>query len=666
MPRPLDSLQQRKKTQLNYHTTMKTGKFLLSAIAALTFCFTAKAAPAADYTEAEYNKFKAKVEKDISTEVVKGEGTYNGKAYDNVIDVIADNNKVTGYWQDKYIKLYNAYEAYKSDRKDVRDALNTIPAEISLGNKEEGLYDFVTVGLDNSYVLPEGDELTFNLDKGKQTFNETRDSRYAYEFVMDKAYTAPTGKVLVPNSKVLSYYFVKEEKPRWSQRWQQTVLENTYRYLPIENKLTVTISGLKKVVALKGYSPRIYLQDSEDGNIEFEGRGEQDIHINAVGYGGKYALDATKLWVSIETEDSEEFSYSIKKDFDSDTEDYKSYILTVKYLGKEIGKVKTATYTITDGFERNNSNYEGYGKVKSEIRAAQAELKFFTEDGNELSQLNFPKEGGSAKVALYYNGFNNDIYRLDWIKNLSETAYGPYTIKPVLSNTPDYESGSLVKGEGIRLFELTAQSAEEYLGSFISEQPFCNDKRKIEYEYIPGTSASFDVTLTMPYLTTEGVNHAETTIKMGGEDIEDFGAQVEFAAIDFCNYYSLNDIRIYTDIAAFEIGKVSREKEGRLANHEDYLYTVGLKYVPTIANTSVNGNLIVKNTKTNEEIRIPLMGVAVSETKMSELFGDITGISNINAEGETVNGAAFNIAGQRVNNNAKGLIIVNGKKFIKK
>lgn len=664
MPRPLDSLQQRKKTQLNYHTTMKTGKFLLSAIAALTFCFTAKAAPAADYTEAEYNKFKAKVEKDISTEVVKGEGTYNGKAYDNVIDVIADNNKVTGYWQDKYIKLYNAYEAYKSDRKDVRDALNTIPAEISLGNKEEGLHDFVTVGLDNSYVLPEGDKLTFKLtDEGQQEFDKTRSSRYAYEFVMQDAYTAPTDGVLVPNSKVLSYYLVREVW--YNKSWNRAELEETKRYLPKEDKLTVTISGLKKVVALKGYSPRIYLPYA-DRNIEFKGRGEKDIRIDAFGYGAKYALDATKLWVSIETEDSEEFSYSIKKDFDSDTEDYKSYILTVKYLGKEIGKVKTATYTITDGFERNNSNYEGYGKVKSNIRAAQAELKFFTEDGNELSQLNFPKEGGSAKVALYYNGFNNYINDSEWIWNLSETKYGPYTIKPVLSNTPDYDEASRVLGEGIRLFELTAQSAEEYLGSFISEQPFCNDKRKIEYEYIPGTSASFDVTLTMPYLTTEGVNHAETTIKMGGEEIEDFGAQVEFAAIDFCNYYSLNDIRIYTDIAAFEIGKVSREKEGRLANHEDYLYTVGLKYVPTIANTSVNGNLIVKNTKTNEEIRIPLMGVAVSETKMSELFGDITGISNINAEGETVNGAAFNIAGQRVNNNAKGLIIVNGKKFIKK
>ena len=42
-----------------------------------------------------------------------------------------------------------------------------------------------------------------------------------------------------------------------------------------------------------------------------------------------------------------------------------------------------------------------------------------------------------------------------------------------------------------------------------------------------------------------------------------------------------------------------------------------------------------------------------------------TGIENITAQPENT-GVAYNIAGQRVNNSAKGLVIRNGKKFFVK
>ena len=64
-------------------------------------------------------------------------------------------------------------------------------------------------------------------------------------------------------------------------------------------------------------------------------------------------------------------------------------------------------------------------------------------------------------------------------------------------------------------------------------------------------------------------------------------------------------------------------------------------------------------------IIIPLKGLATSQAKINELNGT-TGIENIEAEGAAQNGEMFNVAGQRVNGAAKGLVIKNGKKFIVK
>ena len=46
--------------------------------------------------------------------------------------------------------------------------------------------------------------------------------------------------------------------------------------------------------------------------------------------------------------------------------------------------------------------------------------------------------------------------------------------------------------------------------------------------------------------------------------------------------------------------------------------------------------------------------------------GDVTGIANVNVEKNTMNGTFYNLAGQRVNANHKGIVVVNGKKFVNK
>ncbi len=55
-----------------------------------------------------------------------------------------------------------------------------------------------------------------------------------------------------------------------------------------------------------------------------------------------------------------------------------------------------------------------------------------------------------------------------------------------------------------------------------------------------------------------------------------------------------------------------------------------------------------------------------TEAKLSIVFDNATGVNVVEAEGaEAQNAAAFNLAGQRVSGNAKGIVIINGKKYIK-
>ena len=53
-------------------------------------------------------------------------------------------------------------------------------------------------------------------------------------------------------------------------------------------------------------------------------------------------------------------------------------------------------------------------------------------------------------------------------------------------------------------------------------------------------------------------------------------------------------------------------------------------------------------------------------TVLKVVRGGSTGINSVNVEKENANAPMYNLAGQRVNNNAKGIVIQNGKKFIKK
>lgn len=54
-----------------------------------------------------------------------------------------------------------------------------------------------------------------------------------------------------------------------------------------------------------------------------------------------------------------------------------------------------------------------------------------------------------------------------------------------------------------------------------------------------------------------------------------------------------------------------------------------------------------------------------SGNKLYSITRDADGINGVVAEDADVNAPVYNLAGQRVNNTVKGIVIQNGKKFVK-
>ena len=73
------------------------------------------------------------------------------------------------------------------------------------------------------------------------------------------------------------------------------------------------------------------------------------------------------------------------------------------------------------------------------------------------------------------------------------------------------------------------------------------------------------------------------------------------------------------------------------------------------------------NTVASTKAFLDLTGLAPAHSFTLDLGeGDVTGIANVNVEKDTMNGAFYNLAGQRVAQPTKGLYIVNGKKVVLK
>lgn len=556
---------------------------------------------------------------------------YVGSTYKELVKVIS----TTGVnWVEQTKTIERLLAQYKADEAAVKATLAALPETIELGTLRDA--DAVRT---LPFAVPTSEEFRFN---DWATFSTT-----SQDFTTDKS----------------TFYASDKE---FSVNFAPVDPEFNYNYrFPYDEYLTVNVMGLTKEIELIGRNPEMSWsldELQEETTVRFIERGIITVPFYTFGYDGMYETGADGVFhekdVTITQIEgaTDEYEIVLQKvaspvdevqplNLDGEPQQMRgvrSYQLIIKFNGNKIG-ANDAVFEIADHFTGN--------KIKLNIKAAQVKLCATDLEGNAIDQIDFPEEGGEKIIAVHYAGFQST----DEIQRIA-TAFN-YPFKAEFVSAPDKSTSSnRVEGTGTVYLKVSCAPAFDY-----TEFEILEDNGTISF----GKEAvvTIPLTRTKTLLSTKGVNHYDTEIEMGGEKFE---SEIEFAAIDFVNYYSLDDIRIYTDVDVFIINDVIRWHKGSMTNGNfDTLGTVALNYRPNHADVITTGNLYIKNIKNDKMIIIPLKGLATSQAKINELNGT-TGIENIEAEGAAQNGVMFNVAGQRVNGAAKGLVIKNGKKFIVK
>lgn len=556
---------------------------------------------------------------------------YVGSTYNQLVVAIS----TTGVnWVEQTKTIERLLAQYKADEAAVKATLAALPETIELGTLRDA--DAVRT---LPFAVPTSEEFRFN---DWATFSTT-----SQDFTTDKS----------------TFYASDKE---FSVNFAPVDPEFNYNYrFPYDEYLTVNVMGLTKEIELIGRNPEMSWsldELQEETTVRFIERGIITVPFYTFGYDGMYETGADGVFhekdVTITQIEgaTDEYEIVLQKvaspvdevqplNLDGEPQQMRgvrSYQLIIKFNGNKIG-ANDAVFEIADHFTGN--------KIKLNIKAAQVKLCATDLEGNAIDQIDFPEEGGEKIIAVHYAGFQST----DEIQRIA-TAFN-YPFKAEFVSAPDKSTSSnRVEGTGTVYLKVSCAPAFDYTEFEILEANGTISFGKEAVVTIP-------LTRTKTLLSTKGVNHYDTEIEMGGEKFE---SEIEFAAIDFVNYYSLDDIRIYTDVDVFIINDVIRWHKGSMTNGNfDTLGTVALKYRPNHADVITTGNLYIKNIKNDKMIIIPLKGLATSQAKINELNGT-TGIENIEAEGAAQNGVMFNVAGQRVNGAAKGLVIKNGKKFIVK
>lgn len=134
------------------------------------------------------------------------------------------------------------------------------------------------------------------------------------------------------------------------------------------------------------------------------------------------------------------------------------------------------------------------------------------------------------------------------------------------------------------------------------------------------------------------------------EDLEEHTFEVRFAHISAP--YDLSDMIVRTETDIFIVKDVIYS-----GNAEEGILRINVQYNPHVKNTKYTDRLTVSCGSV--EAGCDLIGDPVKAVS----YGT-NGIEEI--ETETVNGAAYNVAGQQVKATAKGLVIMNGNKILNK
>ena len=541
---------------------------------------------------------------------ILNESEYTGSTYSQLVNAIT---QPAMKWDGLAATIDGLLDQYVADKEAVEKAIKGLPTEdepIILG----------TLGGKESY--------TFNLPEVNPTEVEITVGEYNPNFKIDgsKVTFAPTNR-------------------SWPYGYAQAYVDN----------INVNVMGIKTTIPVIGYNPGLtwneyyyYPEYPQVKRITFNEPGvypadeNTKLRFYAAGYQGLYENpefevvypnDAAKnaFDVEITKVDNEDPGFRANYAFE---------VYDVKVTFKE-------NATVGDNCGTFYIREKKYGQeLRLVVEAWKHSIEITDEEGDPLSAYSFNKNGGTQRFGVKYAGFSDqDEFRLS-IDNFEQNS--PFSAKFVET---DGTLSQALHGSGLIYIDVTceAENADEE-----EWEKFVEGALKVRlYNY----ETSDEITLrryNAPKLSYAD-DEEKHEITLGGEV---FDTHIDFNADGFGSIYSKDDIKIFTDCDVFVVGKmISWNKDGNRA-------TISLKYDPTHAGVEMKGILYIMYN--DQMLTYDLTGLAVSQAKIDELHGISTGIENIEAEGAAQNGVMFNVAGQRVNGSAKGLVIKNGKKYIVK
>ena len=532
------------------------------------------------------------------------ESEYTGSTYSQLVAAIETTGKD---WANQTAAIATLQEQYLADKEAVEKAIAGLPEYIALGTLTTDV-----IKSSETLTLPEGAVMTVDDNNFKvdgSTIN------FAPSYVNMNGHAQKYSALLTVNVDGLEGYIpVYGYNPMLS--WSEYSVYNysTVRfYEPGEKEISFWAAGYQGLYE----DPEFTVVYPE--NTPLQVKQAFDIKVTKVDEDGNFNLDNVKI------------AYKVKVKFKDDVEpgSYQIYGIKImnnygQYLTLDINASKTSI-EITDVY--GSSSVDGYG---------------------------FSYNGGTAHLAVKYAGFEgaNAGARL----KIEADENSPFSAKFVKEQ--EYYDGQSyqLNGNGLIYLDVTcAPMSEEDLNEIV--EGAIKIRLENSYSWGPQLETSDEITLTRS--TKPVISYADDEekheITLGGEV---FDTHIDFYADGFGSIYSKDDIKIFTDCDVFVVGKmISWNKEGNRA-------TISLKYDPTHAGVEMKGILYIMYN--DQMLTYDLTGLAVSQAKIDELHGISTGIENVEAEGATQNGVMFNVAGQRVNGAAKGLVIKNGKKYIVK
>ena len=546
---------------------------------------------------------------------ILNESEYTGSTYSQLVNAIT---QPAMKWDGLAATIDGLLDQYVADKEAVEKAIAGLPdydeeEEVkpillgTLGGKESYTFDLSGVNPDEVEITVGEDNPNFKIEGSKVTFAP----RYGWSYGFANAYVDDIN-VNVKGIKTTIPVIGFNPGLSWREEWQYTMEGYAFRYKPFRE-------------------PGVYPGD-EDPKLRFYAAGYQGLYKNPE-FEVVYPNDAAK----------NAFDVEITK-VDNEDQDFRAYYAfeayDVKVTFKDDAKIGSNSCNIT--IREKNFGQE----LKLYVEAVKTSIEITTEQGYPLSEYSFSKNGGTRRIGVKYDGFESQDDDMRLSVECDEDS--PFSAKFV-------ETGNTLSqylhGSGLIYIDVTcdAENADEEEWA-----EFVESALKVR---LYGYETSDEITLrryNAPKLSYAD-DEEKHEITLGGEV---FDTHIDFNADGFGSIYSKDDIKIFTNCDVFVVGNmISWNKDGNRA-------TISLKYDPTHAGVEMKGILYIMYN--DQMLTYDLTGLAVSQAKIDELHGISTGIENVEAEGAAQNGVMFNVAGQRVNGSAKGLVIKNGKKYIVK